>query len=188
MLKRRHFLSLAALTPAAFPGRAMAQYIGAADPHASLTAQRAGSNAALPTDWSKVKTRNAPKTEVLYKTTHGQPNGLALTSNPNELWVLDQGKGGWMTLTNVKDGSVIREFQTDVVGPSGLVIDKDGVMWIASTHNTLMVAVDSKTGKTIGKYFCPGSGRVYQKKGDPGRRDSKLPIAYPKPRDVGGAV
>ena len=26
-------------------------------------------------------------------------------------------------------------------------IDKDGVMWIASTHNTLMVAVDSKTGK-----------------------------------------
>jgi DNA-binding beta-propeller fold protein YncE len=191
MLKRRNLFGLAALAPAAaatLSGRALAQFMPAENPDSSLTAQRSGINGCLPTAWSKIKTRTAPKIEVLYKTTHGQPNGLALTKNPNELWVLDQGRGGWMTLTDVKDGSVIREFQTDVVGPSGLVIDEDNVMWIASTHNTLIVAVDARTGKTIGKYFCPGSGRVYQKKGDPGRRDSKLPVAYPKPRAVGGAV
>jgi hypothetical protein len=188
MLKRRNFFGLAVLAPAAvLPQRALAQFMPADNPDASLTAQRAGINGCLP-DFKNVKTRTAPKHEVLYKTTHGQPNGLALSKNPNELWVLDQGQGHWITLTNVKDGSVIREFKADVVGPSGLVIDEDNVMWVASTHNTLMVAVDANTGKTLGKYTCPGSGRVYQKMGDPPLRVSKLPVAYPKPRDVGGSV
>jgi hypothetical protein len=179
---------LAALVPAAaIPERALAQFMPASNPHASLTAQRAGINGCLP-DFQNVKTRTAPRHEVLYKTTHGQPNGLALSSKPDELWVLDQGQGHWVTLTDVRDGSVIREFQADVVGPSGLVIDNDNVMWIASTHNTLIVAVDANTGKTLGKYTCPGSGRVYQKRGDPPLRASKLPVAYPKPRDVGGSV
>ncbi len=182
MLKRRDFFGLAALAPAAaavLPGRALAQFMPADNPDASLTAQRAGVNGCLP-DFKTIKTLTAPKHEVLYRTTHGQPNGLALTGNPNELWVLDQGQGHWMTLTNVKDGSVIREFQADVVGPSGLVIDQDNVMWIASTHNTIIVAVDGNNGKTLGKYTCPGSSRVYQKKGDPGLTD----ILYQRQREV----
>ena len=184
-MERRDFLGLAAVTAVAAPTLAIAQRRG--NPDASLTAQRSGSNACLPTDWSRVPTRTAPKVEILYKTTHGQPNGLAVTGNPEELWVLDQGVDHWVTLTRVKDGSVIREFQCDVVGPSGLVIDDDGVMWITSTHNALIVAVDSHTGKTIAKYFTPGAGRIYEKAGDPPPRVTKMPHAYPDAaRGVGG--
>jgi hypothetical protein len=85
MLKRRNLFGLAALAPAAaatLSGRALAQFMPAENPDSSLTAQRSGVNGCLPTAWSKIKTRTAPKTEVLYKTTHGQPNGLALTKNP----------------------------------------------------------------------------------------------------------
>jgi hypothetical protein len=199
MLQRRNFLSLAA---AAVPAAVVAPNVAFSqdeappaggrgggrgpNPDASLTYQRSGDDACLP-DWKKIPTRMAAKTEVLYKTTHGKPNGLALTDNPNELWVLDQGTDHWVTLTNVADGSVIREFQADVVGPSGLVIDSDNVMWITSTHNSLIVAVDAATGKTIGKYVTPGAGRIYSKKGDPAARSSKLPNAYPAAsRAVGG--
>jgi streptogramin lyase len=144
----------------------------------NTTAQRSGSNSCLP-DWKSLPTRMAAKTEVLYKTTHGKPNGLALTKNPGELWVIDQGTDRWVTLTNIADGSVIREFQTDVVGPSGVVVDDNNVMWLTSTHNSLIVAVDPANGKTLGKYVSPGSGRIYEKKGDPPARSSKLPTAYP---------
>jgi hypothetical protein len=187
MLKRRSFFQFAALTPVVgFSQRAAAQFMPANNPDTSLTAQRSGINSSLP-DFKNIKTRTAPKTEVVFKTPHGQPNGLALTKNPNEMWVIDQGSEHWVSLIHISDGSVIHEFKADVVGPSGLVIDEDGVMWINSTHNNLIVACDSKTGKTLGKYTCPGSGRVYQKRGDPPERTSKLEHAYPKPRAVGGS-
>ena len=102
--------AVGSLTTGAFGQRAP-------NPDASLTFQHSGSNSCLP-DFSKLPTKMAAKTEVLYKTTHGKPNGLAVTNNPNELWVIDQGTDRWVTLTNIADGSVIREFQTDVVGPS----------------------------------------------------------------------
>ena len=87
-MRRRNFLGFAAsgAAVAAAADHAFAQR--APDPDASLTAQRSGSNACLP-DWSKLKSRTGAKTEVLYKTTHGKPNGLALTNKPGELWVID---------------------------------------------------------------------------------------------------
>jgi hypothetical protein len=181
MMKRRNFLSLAAASvPAAAVGSLTTGAFGqrAPNPDASLTFQHSGSNSCLP-DFSKLPTKMAAKTEVMYKTTHGKPNGLAVTNNPNELWVIDQGTDRWVTLTNIADGSVIREFQTDVVGPSGVVIDDDNVMWLTSTHNSLIIAIDPSNGKTIGKYISPGSGRIYEKRGDPPARSSKLPTAYP---------
>jgi len=177
-MKRRDFIGIATAGAAAasIPVHVMAQRAPNLD--ASLTAQRSGTNACLP-NWSRLKTRTAPKVEVLYKTTHGKPNGLATTRNPGELWVIDQGTERWVTLTNIADGSVIREFQTDVVGPSGVVIDDSNVMWLTSTHNSLIVSIDPSTGKTIAKYVTPGAGRIYEKKGDPPARNSKLPTAYP---------
>ncbi|HWA23472.1 MAG TPA: hypothetical protein VG735_13840 [Caulobacterales bacterium] len=178
-MRRRNFLGFAAsgAAVAAAADHAFAQR--APSPDASLTAQRSGSNACLP-DWSKLKSRAAAKTEVLYKTTHGKPNGLALSNKPGELWVIDQGIDRWVTLTNIADGSVIREFQTDVVGPSGVVIDDNNVMWLTSTHNSLIISIDPANGKTIAKYMNPGAGRIYEKRGDPPQRVSKLPTAYPE--------
>jgi hypothetical protein len=175
MLKRRNFLSLAAAAPAAAASAAFPAAAQVAHP------------ACLPA-WASIKTRPANKIEVLYKTTHGQPNGLAVTDNPNELWVLDQGAGHWVTLTNIKDGSVIREFQADVVGPSGLCVDGDA-MWITSTHNSIIVKCDIHTGKTLDKFITPGAGRIYEREDDPPGRRSPLKPAYPDlSRGIGPAM
>ena len=61
---------------------------------------------------------------------------------------------------------MIREFKTDVNAASGVTVDEHGVMWISSTEESLMVSCSPKDGKTIGKYWTPGAGRIYQKKGD----------------------
>jgi streptogramin lyase len=179
MIQRRSFLSL---TAAAMPA------IAATTLTSRAFAQRAGTNSCLP-DVSKLKTRKAAATEVLYKTTHGQPNGLALGSKAGELWVIDQGTDRWITLTRLADGSVIREFQSDVVGPSGIVVDDNNVMWLTSTHNSLIVSIDPLSGKTLAKYVTPGAGRIYKKNGDPDARVSQLPKAYPDlSRAVGGGA
>ena len=170
-IKRRNFLIAAAAAPAAAVMPAVAQ---PAHP------------ACLPA-WSSIPTRPANKIEVLYKTKHGQPNGLALTPNPSQLWVLDQGAEHWVTLININDGSTVREFQADVVGPSGLVQDSD-TMWITSTHNSIIVHCDLD-GKTIAKYVTPGAGRIYEREDDPPGRRSPLKPAWPDmKRGIGPAM
>jgi sugar lactone lactonase YvrE len=192
MLKRRNFLGFAvagAAGAATISQRALAQFMPANDPDASLTAQRSGTNSCLP-DWSKLPTSTAPKHEVLYKTPHGQPNGLALTRNPGEMWVVDQGNEHYVSLIKIEDGSLIREIKADTVGPSGAVIDEqdDNKMWITSTHNNLIVACNATTGETIAKMTTPGSGKIYHKFGDPPERASKQPRAYPRPTNVAGGA
>jgi len=168
-MKRRDFLAAAAVTPAAaLP--AMAQ---------------AGHPACLP-GYAAIKSRPAGKIEILYKTKHGQPNGLALTDNPDQMWVVDQGAEHWITLFNLKDGSTVREFQADVVGPSGLVQDGE-TMWITSTHNSIIVHCDLN-GKTIAKYVTPGAGRIYEREDDPKPHSSPLKPAWPDmKRGIGAA-
>src|SRR5665647_2456718 len=102
LMKRRNFLAAAAAAPAA----------------AILPAAAQPAHPACLAPWASIPTRNASKIEVLYKTKHGQPNGLAIASTPGQMWVLDQGTGHWITLTNIKDGSTVRELQADVVRPS----------------------------------------------------------------------
>lgn len=169
MMKRRNFLAAAAVSPAA-----------------AIPALAQPAHSTCVPDWSKIPTRAASKIDVLYKTKHGQPNGLAIASTPGQMWVLDQGAGHWITLTNIKDGSTVREFQADVVGPSGLVQDGD-TMWITSTHNSLIVHCDLN-GKTIAKYVTPGAGRIYEREDDPKGRSSPLKPAWPDmPRGIGPA-
>jgi sugar lactone lactonase YvrE len=151
MISRRNLVSLAVaapvLTAAALPRRAAA--------------------ADIRPDLSRVRTRTVNKYDVLYKTAHGKPNDLSPGPNPGEMWVLDQGLSQWATLSRIADGSTIREFKTEAVGPSGMVVDDDGVMWITGTHASMIVAVNSTTGQTIAKYYTPGAGRIYNKVGDP---------------------
>ena len=126
-------------------------------------------------------TRAASKIEILYKTRHGQPNGLALTDNPGRMWIVDQGAEHWISLIDIQSGDTLREFQADVVGPSGLVQDGQ-TMWITSTHNSLIVHCDLH-GKTIAKYVTPGAGRIFEREDDPKPRSSPLKPAWPdKPR------
>jgi hypothetical protein len=168
-MKRRDFLAAAAISPAT-----------------ALPALAQPAHPACLTDWSKIPLRPAAKVEVVYKTKHGQPNGLAIAGTAGQMWVLDQGAGHWITLTNIKDGSTVREFQADVVGPSGLVQDGD-TMWITSTHNSIIVHCDLN-GKTIAKYVTPGAGRIYEREDDPKPRSSPLKPAWPDmPRGIGPA-
>ena len=168
-MKRRDFLAAAAVSPAA-----------------ALPALAQPSQLTCLPGYASIKTRPAAKIEVVYKTRHGQPNGLALSDTPGQMWVLDQGADHWITLTNIKDGSLVREFQADVVGPSGLVQDGN-TMWITSTHNSIIVHCDLN-GKTIAKYVTPGAGRIYEREDDPPGRRSPLKPAWPdKPRGIGAA-
>src|SRR3569833_1587519 len=115
-IKSRNFLAAAAAAPAA----------------AVMHARTQVAHPACQPDWSSIPTRKANKLEVFYKTKYGQPNGLALTTDPGQMWVLDQGAGHQVTLTKISDGSAVREFRADVVGPSGLV-QVGATLWITST-------------------------------------------------------
>ena len=170
MLERRNFLVAAASVPAA----AIPAFAQPAHP------------ACLP-GYASIRTRAAAPIEVLYKTKHGQPNGLALADDPRQMWIVDQGAEHWITLTDLKTGATVREFQADVVGPSGLVQDGK-TMWITSTHNSLIVHCDLN-GKTIAKYVTPGAGRIYEREDDPKARRSPLKPAWPDmPRGIGPAM
>ena len=75
-MKRRDFLAAAAVSPAA-----------------ALPALAQPAHPACLPGYASIKTRPAGKIEVVYKTRHGQPNGLALSDKPGQMWVLDQGAG-----------------------------------------------------------------------------------------------
>jgi streptogramin lyase len=87
--------------------------------------------------------------------------------------------GRQVSLIDARDGRLIREIQADAIGPSGITVADDGVMWTSDTHGVMLVALDTDSGNTIGKYFVPGSCRVYEKAGDAPHRVSALKPAYP---------
>jgi streptogramin lyase len=134
---------------------------------------------ALAQGTAAIRPRPSGTVEVVYKAPHGQPNGLAQGPRPGELWVQDRGTGRQVSLIRASDGALIREITADAIGPSGLTMDDDGVMWTADTHGVMLVAFDAKDGRTLGKYFVPGACRVYEKAGDALRRVSPLKVAYP---------
>ena len=148
MIRRREFFGLAAALPAA----------------------------AASINIAGIKSRGTKKVEIVYKSPHTKPNGLQATREG--LWVLDQGNTNFVSLVNFADGKVIREFQPDINGASGVTVDDNNVMWATSTHNSLIVSCSPKDGKTIAKYWTPGAGRIYPMKGDPPAARSPLPPAY----------
>ena len=167
MLLRRNFLSLAAAVPAAAA-------------FAAPAAAAAVTTTNLP-DMAKLKTKHVTDFKVVYKTPRGNPNGLALTKNPGEMWVINQAQGSHASLFHIADGSLIREFETEAASPSGICVDDDNVMWITGTGNRLIVSCSPDDGKTIAKYVAHGAGRIYEEAGDPPARATNLDFAYPKP-------
>jgi hypothetical protein len=97
------------------------------------------------------------------------------------MWIINQATGSHASLINIVDGSLIREFETDTRGDSGICIDDDNVMWITSTGNRLIVSCRPDDGHTIAKYVAPGAGRIYEEAGDPPARNTTLEFAYPRP-------
>ena len=151
MIDRRRILAMAASAPAiaAFPQLA---------------------SAALP-NLSGIRTRNIASSaiEVIYKTPHTKPNGLDVTSEG--MWIMDQGPENYASLINPQNGVLIREYVCEGVrSASGIAVDGDTV-WVGSTYNRLIIAVDERTGKLKGKYSTPGAGQIYKVVSDvPGRR------------------
>ena len=159
MIDRRHLLAGAAAASATFPEIA---------------------SAALP-NLTGLKTRNIASNgiEVLYKTPHGKPIGLDVTSEG--IWIMDQGPENYASLINPQNGSLVREYICEGVrAASGIAIDGD-TAWIGSTYNRLVIAVDAKTGKLKQKYSTPGAGQIYRAVSDAPARSTTLKAAYPAP-------
>src|ERR1700727_672436 len=119
---------------------------------ASSTAAMAQGPGGAACSRADMPTRKSGPVEVVYKAPHGQPNGLAQGLNPGELWVQDRGTGRQVTLIRAADGSTIREITADAIGPSGITMDDDGVMWTSDTHGVMLVSFDASDGHTIAKY------------------------------------
>lgn len=152
MMKRRGFLGLAAAVPSALAATA-----------ASL---------------SSIKTRQAGKVEIAFKSPNGsQPNGLQATNEG--LWIIDQAAGNKAYLVSYDDGHVLRSFETETDRCSGITLE-NGTLWLGSTYSREIVNCDAMTGKTISRHFTPGAGVIYKMVGDPAARSS--PLAKPRPR------
>ena len=158
MVNRRSFLGLAAGVPLS-AGRA----------HAS-EAQPAGG----------IATRRAGKVEIAFKSPTPRPNGLQATAEG--LWIIDQGPGCRASLVRYEDGTVLRQFETDTVLPSGITFDGEA-LWIGSTFSYENVKVDAKTGAVLDRKPTPGC-TTYTMAGDPSPRRSPLapPAPPPAPR------
>ncbi len=160
MIERRHFLTMAGAMP-----------LVAGLPSAAVAARP---------DLTRVPTRRVGPIERLYRTPHGKPNGLDLTSEG--MWIMDQGPENYISLVNPDTGGLIREFRPqNVRSASGIVVDDRNTMWVGSTYNRFVVNLDPSTGRTIAVYHTPGAGRIYSMKGDVPGRSSKLEPAYPAP-------
>ena len=158
MMDRRRLLAMAAAAPA-FAKPALA---------------------ALP-NFSGLRSRNIASggIEVAYKSPHSAPNGLDVTRE--SLWVIDQDPDNYASLVNPQNGALIREFKCEgVLSASGICADGDTI-WIGSTYNRLIVALDERSGRLKAKYSTPGAGQIYRVASDaPGRR-TPLQRAYPAP-------
>lgn len=118
-----------------------------------------------------------------------QPNGLQAV--PDGLWILDQIDPNKAHKVSYKDGSVLKEIQTESIHGSGITYG-DGALWIASTFGLTTVKVDPDTGKTLATFDTPGVGEP--KWGRPrGRKtgahglewvDGKYWIAVPPPMAI----
>src|ERR1700682_5819291 len=84
---------------------------------------------------------------ILWMSPGKQPNGLQAT--PEGLWVIDQIDPNVIFLLGYADGRVLREIPTRALHSSGITIDPNGNIWIASTYTYEMICFDGKTGKEL---------------------------------------
>lgn len=127
-----------------------------------------------------VRTRTTGPVEVLYKSPHYGANGMWISDEG--MWIIHQIEENYASLIDIDTGQLIREIQCEgVLSSSGICIDDEGVMWIGSTYNRLLVACDPRTGKAIAKYSTPGAGQIYSVAGDVDGQRTPLEPAYPPP-------
>jgi sugar lactone lactonase YvrE len=84
-----------------------------------------------------------------------KPNGLQ--ASKEGLWVIDQGDSK-VHLLDWSNGKILKEIQTDTDRSSGITIDNEGNIWIASTYNCKIYKINQESGKTIEIYDSPGAG------------------------------
>ncbi len=96
------------------------------------------------------------KVETIFRSPGPKPNGMQAVKEG--LWILDQGDNR-AYLVDYKHGSVLRKLETDSKAGSGITFDGEA-LWLASTYSSEIIRADAKTGKTLAKYPCPGSGPV----------------------------
>lgn len=155
------------------------RFVGALAAGAAAAAYAGGAEAGRP-DLSRLRTRRITDIEVLYRTPHGKPNGLDLTSEG--MWIIDQGPDNWISLINPDTGALIREFQpNNVRSASGICVDdSDQTFWIGSTYNRMIVHTNGADGATIAAFQTPGAGLIYRVRGDVQGHRTPLEPAYPE--------
>ena len=84
-----------------------------------------------------------------------KPNGLQATEDG--LWVIDQGNN-YAYLLDWKDGNTLKSFETETDKSSGITVDDEGNIWVASTYNCKIYKIDSSSGETIDILESPGQG------------------------------
>ena len=83
------------------------------------------------------------------------PNGLQAASDG--LWCIDQ-ENNKVHKIDWTSGKVLHEFDTDTEHSSGITLDEDGNVWVASTWQLAIVKFDSVSGEELGRYPDPGVG------------------------------
>jgi sugar lactone lactonase YvrE len=90
---------------------------------------------------------------IRWDTPGGMPNGLQATDDG--LWVIDQIDPNKIFLLDYEQGEILREFQTRALHSSGITVDDNGNLWVASTRTYEMICFDSSTGEEIVAYPTP---------------------------------
>src|SRR5713226_5378076 len=93
---------------------------------------------------------------ALWKTPGKQPNGLQATAQG--LWVLDQVDPNEVYLLRYDDGAVLRQFSTRGHHGSGITVDPNGRVWVASTFGFEIICYEPETGKQVSAIPAPGLG------------------------------
>ncbi len=82
-----------------------------------------------------------------------QPNGLQATHDG--LWVIDQIDPNDIYLLAFEDGQIKRKLPTRALHSSGITVDPDGNVWVASTFTYELICFDSETGQERAAFPTP---------------------------------
>jgi|DewCreStandDraft_1066081.scaffolds.fasta_scaffold00219_66 sugar lactone lactonase YvrE len=96
------------------------------------------------------------RARVRYQTSQPQPNGLQATDEG--LWVIDQ-RNGNMYRMRYEDGEILELVPTRAVHASGITMDDDGNLWVASTFSLELLKIDRRTGRVRRRLPTPGAKR-----------------------------
>ena len=90
---------------------------------------------------------------VLWQTPSKMPNGLQATDEG--LWLIDQIDPNVIYLLDYERGDILREIPTRALHSSGITLDDDRNIWIASTRTYEMICFDRDSGKEIKAFPTP---------------------------------